>query len=77
MSTKKNVNQETKKRATIPPATEIEVAPTDYEPSKGELDEEVPMPNLTLEEAKERFMRPFRPVSTKPDGSSGLMVEMP
>lgn len=32
----------------------------DYRPSKVELEEEVDMPGLSQEEARERFFRPFR-----------------
>lgn len=49
-----------KREVQAPPQVEIEVPPEDYEPSKDELEEEVPMPSLPLEEAKERFMRPFK-----------------
>ena len=49
-----------------PPKTEIEVSPDDYEPSKDELEEEVTMPNLTIEEVKKRFMRPFKLIQSDP-----------
>lgn len=65
MSENQNGNRDTKKRATIPSATEIEVVPAEHEPSDDELEEEVSMPNLTLEEAKERFMRPFKTVQAE------------
>lgn len=66
-----SVSQGRKKRATLPREAEIEVTPTDYEPSKSELEEELPMPNLTLEEAEERFMRPFRFLGTEPKKGTG------
>ena len=53
------------------PKTEIKVPPDDYQPSKEELEEEVEMPNLTLEETKQRFMRPFKLVPTEPKTRSG------
>ena len=54
-----------------PPKIEIEVPPDAYEPSKDELEEEVLMPNLTLEEAKARFMRPLKLVPTEPKKRPG------
>ena len=63
--------QKTKREVRSRPKAEIEVPPDDYEPSRDELEEEVPMPNLTLEEAKERFMRPFKMVPTVPKKPTG------
>ncbi len=61
------MNQETKKkRTTIPTPTEIEVAPTGYQPSKAEQEEEVTMPALSIEQARNLFMRPFRMVRAEP-----------
>lgn len=61
------MSRETKaKRAAIPSATEIDVAPTGYQPSKAQLEEEVTMPNLSLEQVRAAFMRPFRLVRAAP-----------
>ena len=60
-----------KKPVSVPRRTEIEVPRTNYRPSNEQLEEEVAMPNLTLEEAKERFMRPFKLVPTEPRKRTG------
>ena len=59
-----------KKRPQTPKPSKIEVPADDYEPSKEELYEDVDMPNLTVEEAKKRLMRPFRLVRTDRKKSS-------
>lgn len=56
----------TKREVSAPPNNEIGVPSADYEPSKEELEEEVSLPNLTLAEAKERFMRPFKLLRADP-----------
>ena len=44
----------------IPEPTLLELAPTDYQPSKVELEEEFDMPGMTMAEVREVFRRPFR-----------------
>lgn len=60
------MTQETKKKRAIPAAAEIEVAPTGYQPSKAEQEEEIAMPSLSIEKARNLFMRPFRIVRADP-----------
>lgn len=55
-----------KSETPTPPRADIEMPPDDYEPSPDELEEELSMPNLTLAEAKERFMRPFKLLRADP-----------
>ena len=64
-----------KKPATVPRQAEIEVPPDDYHPSQEEMEEDVDMPNLAIEEAKARFMRPFKSVATGPSRRKTPMVE--
>ena len=44
----------------IPEPATLELAPTDYQPSKAELEEEFDMPGMTMDEVRETFRRPFR-----------------
>lgn len=61
------MNQEPKKkRATIPAVTEVDVAPPGYQPSKPEQEEEVTMPNLSIENAHNLSTRPSRMVRADP-----------
>ena len=43
----------------IPEPTPLELSPTDYQPSKADLDEEFDMPGMTMDEVRETFRRPF------------------
>ena len=63
---KKKETERKGRRVSIPPPTEIEVAPTGYQPSKAELEQEFTMPNLSEEEARRLFMRPIRLVGRAP-----------
>ena len=56
-----------KRRAAQEPRT-LPLPPPGYQPSKAELEEEVDMPGLSDDEARERFFRPFRFVREKVDG---------
>ena len=47
-------------RHRIPEPVPLPVPPPDYEPTEAELAEEFDMPGLTLDQARERFFRPFR-----------------
>ena len=40
--------------------TPLKLAPTDYQPSKAELEEEFDMPGMSMDEVREVFRRPFR-----------------
>lgn len=44
----------------IPEPRPLELAPTDYQPSKAELEEEFDMPGMSMDEVREAFRRPFR-----------------
>ena len=44
----------------IPGPRTLELAPTDYRPSKAELEEEFDMPGMTMDEVRGVFRRPFR-----------------
>ena len=48
------------KRHTSQEPTAVRLPRPDYQPSKAELEEEFDMPGLSREEARERFLRPFR-----------------
>ena len=40
----------------------LELPAPDYQPSKAELEEEFDMPDMTMEEVRQVFRRPFRVV---------------
>ena len=44
----------------IPEPKVLELAPTDYQPSKAELEEEFDMPGMTMDEVRGMFRRLFR-----------------
>ena len=46
----------------IPEPATLELPPTDYQPSKAELEEEeeFDMPGMSMEKVRETFRRPFR-----------------
>ena len=44
----------------IPEPRSLKLAPTDYQPSKAELEEEIDMPGMTMEEIRHTFRRPFK-----------------
>ena len=46
----------------------IELAPSDYQPSKAELEEEIPLPGASMEEVRRAFFRPFRIRRRDPKG---------
>ena len=48
-----------KRRAAQEPQT-LPLPPPGYQPSKAELEEEIDMPGLSDQEARERLFRPFR-----------------
>ena len=47
----------------IPKPRPVEMKPTDYQPSKAEMEETFDMPRLSESEAFEAFFQPIRPVS--------------
>ena len=49
-------------------ARPIELAPSDYQPSKAELEEEIPLPGASVEEVRRAFFRPFRIRRRDPKG---------
>ena len=51
-------------RRAIPKPAPYPAPPPDYEPTEAELAEEFDMPGLTLDQARERFFRPFRVVQS-------------
>ena len=38
----------------------IELAPSEYQPSKAELEEEIPLPGASLAQVRRAFLRPFK-----------------
>jgi hypothetical protein len=44
----------------IPEPRSLKLAPTDYQPSKAELEEEIGMLGMTMEEIRHTFRRPFK-----------------
>ena len=44
----------------IPEPTTLELAPTDYRPSRAELEEEFDMPGMTMDEVRQTFRRPSK-----------------
>ena len=52
-------NRKPKSHATQDP-TPLTLPPPGYQPSKAEMEEEIDMPGLSHDEARERFFRPFR-----------------
>ncbi len=44
----------------IPEPANMTLPSKDYQPNKAELEEEIDMPELSLEQAKAAFFRPFR-----------------
>ena len=47
------------KQVKVPEPKRIELAPSDYQPSKAELEEEVRLPGASVEEVRRAFFRPF------------------
>ena len=46
-------------RAKVPEPKPIELAPSDYQPSKAELEEEVRFPGVSLAQVRRALFRPF------------------
>ena len=44
----------------LPEPVTLELPPTDYQPSKADLEEELDMPGMTMDEVRKTFRRPFR-----------------
>ena len=44
----------------IPEPTPLELAPTDYQPSKAELEEEFDMPSMSMDDVRASLRRSFR-----------------
>ena len=51
----------------LPEPTPLELAPTDYQPSKAEMEEEFDMPGMSMDEVRAVLRRPFRIVRSAPD----------
>lgn len=66
MTRQSSTTKKALEKARIPPKTDLKVAPVGYQPSKTELEDEVTMPNLSEEQARALFMRPFRLVREVP-----------
>ena len=49
-----------KRRAKVPESKRIELAPSEYQPSKAELEEEVRLPGASLAQVRRAFFRPFK-----------------
>ena len=47
-------------RQRIPEPQTVTMPPTDYQPSKAELEEEFDMPGMSFKELREAFFWPFR-----------------
>ena len=47
-------------RQPIPEPRPLKLAPTDYQPSKADLEEEIDMPGMTDTQLRDTFFRPFR-----------------
>ena len=56
-----------KRKQAIPEPAEMRIPDRKYQPSRSELREEMDMPELSVKEAREAFMRPFRVVTDDPD----------
>lgn len=49
-----------KKKQRIPEPRKLSVPPSNYQPTKAEYEEEMDMPNLSLEEMRKALRGPFR-----------------
>ena len=49
-----------RKPKAIPPPRTLKIPPSDYQPSRAELREEIDMPKLSLAKVRRAFFRPFR-----------------
>lgn len=52
--------KKTRKPKPIPAARALKIPPSDYQPSRAELREEINMPKLSLAKVRQAFFRPFR-----------------
>ena len=48
------------KKANVPEVKRIDLAPSDYQPSKAELEEEVRFPGVSLAQVRRALFRPFK-----------------
>ena len=53
-------SKKTRKPKAIPPARTLKIPPSDYQPSRAELREEMDMPRLSLKRVRDAFFRPFQ-----------------
>ena len=51
----------------LPEPATLELPPSDYQPSKAEIEQEFDMPGMSPEEMRRAFFRPFRIVRSAPD----------
>ena len=56
----KKPKPDSKRSDPLQEARTIELAPSDYQPSKAELEEEIPLPGASVEEVRRAFFRPFK-----------------
>lgn len=54
------MTKKTRKPKRIPPARAMPVKPSNYQPSRAELREEMDMPKMSLAKVRSAFFRPFR-----------------
>ena len=60
MKKPQNARSDSKQSEPLQKARPIVLAPSDYQPSKSELEEEIPLPGASVEEVRLAFFRPFR-----------------
>lgn len=54
------VKKTSRKPKRIPTVRAVEVKPSNYQPSRAELREEMDMPKMSLAKVRRAFFRPFR-----------------
>ena len=54
------MDQHRNRRKPTPPPRVLPEPPPDYQPSTVELEEEFDIPGLTIDQLRERLLRPFR-----------------
>ena len=50
----------TRPPADVPPPRTVTLPPSDYQPSKAEMEEEIDMPDMDDDQIRETFFRPFK-----------------
>ena len=54
------IRKKLRERRTVPLPREIEIPPSDYKPTKAELEEEFDMPGADMETVRRAFFRPTK-----------------